>query len=215
MTANNCIVHVIDDDASWRTSVQRLMSAIGYRVTLYESAEAFLKTAILSLPGCVLLDVRMPGLSGPQLQQRLADMRSTLPIIFISGHGDIPTSVRAMKSGAEDFLTKPVPTEALVEAVAQAIARDGKYRVMREQLDAMHSRFDTLTPTERKVLALVVRGMLNKNIAGELGTAERTVKWHRHNIMEKLQVQSLAELVSIVERLGLVGAQVSTNHKSR
>jgi FixJ family two-component response regulator len=215
MTANNCIVHVIDDDASWRTSVQRLMSAIGYRVTLYESAEAFLKTAILSLPGCVLLDVRMPGLSGPQLQQRLADMRSTLPIIFISGHGDIPTSVRAMKSGAEDFLTKPVPTEALVEAVAQAIARDGKYRVMREQLDAMHSRFDTLTPTERKVLALVVRGMLNKNIAGELGTAERTVKWHRHNIMEKLQVQSLAELVSMVERLGLVGAQVSTNQKSR
>jgi len=215
MTANNCIVHVIDDDKSWRTSVQRLMSAIGYRVTLYESAEAFLKTAILSLPGCVLLDVRMSGLSGPQLQQRLVDMGATLPIIFISGHGDIPTSVRAMKSGAEDFLTKPVPTEALVEAVAQAIARDGKDRVIREQLDVMHSRVDTLTPTERKVLALVVRGMLNKNIAGELGTAERTVKWHRHNIMEKLQVQSLAELVSMVERLGLVGAKVSTNHKSR
>ena len=215
MTANNCIVHVIDDDNSWRTSVQRLMSAIGYRVTLYESAEAFLKTAILSLPGCVLLDVRMPGLSGPQLQQRLVDMGATLPIIFISGHGDIPTSVRAMKSGAEDFLTKPVPTEALVAAVAQAIARDGKDRVIREQLDVMHSRVDTLTPTERKVLALVVRGMLNKNIAGELGTAERTVKWHRHNIMEKLQVQSLAELVSMVERLGAVGVKVNTNHKSR
>jgi FixJ family two-component response regulator len=202
----DCTVHVIDDDASWRASVQRLLSAVGYHVALYESADAFLATADLEAPGCILLDVWMPGLTGPQLQQQLLDMGRKLPIVFISGHGDVPTSVRAMKSGAEDFLTKPIDTDVLLDAVAQAVTRDRKDRAEREQLGVLHSRVDALTPTERRVLALVVRGKLNKQIAAELGTAERTIKWHRHNIMQKLAVQSLAELVSLAERIGLIGA---------
>jgi len=201
-----CVVHVIDDDASWRKSVKRLMSAAGYRVALYESAELFLEGANLDAPGCILLDVRMPGLSGLQLQQRLAEARRELPIVFLSGHGDIPTSVQAIKSGAEDFLTKPVETEALLGAVARATARDREGRTKRRELDVLHARIDSLTPTERKVFAMVVQGRLNKHIAAELGTAERTIKWHRHNIMEKLRVDSLAELVSLAERLGLLGA---------
>jgi FixJ family two-component response regulator len=198
-------VHVVDDDASWRSSVQRLLGAAGYRVVLYDSAEHFLDTAVLDSPGCVLLDMRMPGLTGLQLQQRMADMRRQVSIVFISGHGDIPTTVRAMKSGAEDFLTKPVDTDVLLGAVERALARDREDRGRREQLEALRSRIDTLTPAERKVFDLVVRGRLNKQIAAELGTAERTVKWHRHNLMQRLQLQSLAELVSLAERLGLVG----------
>ena len=147
----------------------------------------------------------MPGLSGLQLQQHLANMRRKVSVIFVSGHGDIPTTVLAMKSGAEDFLTKPVDTDVLLRAVEQALARNLEDRGKREQLDVLRSRVDTLTPAERKVFDLVVRGKLNKQIAGELGTAERTVKWHRHNLMQRLQIQSLAELVSIAERLGLVG----------
>jgi FixJ family two-component response regulator len=198
-------VHVVDDDKSWRASVQRLMSAAGYRVVLYESAEKFLATAILDSPSCVLLDVRMPGLTGLELQQHLADLRRKVSVIFVSGHGDIPTTVLAMKSGAEDFLPKPVDTDVLLRAVEQALARDRGDRGKRDQLDVLRTRVDTLTPAERKVFDLVVRGKLNKQIAGELGTAERTVKWHRHNLMQKLQIQSLAELVSVAERLGLVG----------
>jgi FixJ family two-component response regulator len=147
----------------------------------------------------------MPGLTGLELQQHLASMRRQMSVIFVSGHGDIPTTVLAMKSGAEDFLSKPVDTDVLLCAVEQALARNLEDRGKREQLDVLRSRVDTLTPAERKVFDLVVRGKLNKQIAGELGTAERTVKWHRHNLMQRLQIQSLAELVSIAERLGLVG----------
>jgi FixJ family two-component response regulator len=197
-------VHVIDDDASWRVSVERLMSAAGYRVALYESAERFLETGRADGPGCILLDLRMPGLTGLQLQQRLVEMRQQLPVIFLSGHGDIPTSVVAIKTGAEDFLTKPVDTDVLLDAVERAIVRDREGNDRREKLEAMRSRIDALTPTERKVFALVVRGMLNKTIAAELGTAERTIKWHRQHIMQKLQLDSLAEMVSLAERLGLV-----------
>lgn len=207
MTAVPCIVRVIDDDASWRISVERLLSAAGYRVALYESAERFLEAASVDAPGCILLDVRMPGLTGLQLQQRLAEFRQELPIVFLSGHGDIPTSVLAVKAGAEDFLTKPVDTDVLLDAVARAIARDRADRDRRRQLDALRSRVDALTPTERRVFDLVVRGMLNKRIAAELGSTERTIKWHRQHIMQKLQLQSLAELVSLAERLGLVDAR--------
>ena len=205
MIANSGVVHVIDDDASWRVSVQRLMSAAGYVVSLYESAEVFLKTARRDSPGCILLDIRMPGLTGLQLQQRLAEEQQALPIIFLSGHGDIPTSVQAMKAGAEDFLTKPVEADVLFRAVEQAIARSRHEHAARKEHDALQSRFEALTPTERKVLGLVVRGKLNKHIAIELGTAERTIKWHRHNLMEKLKVDSVAELVLLAEKLGLVG----------
>ena len=204
MTATPCTVHVIDDDASWRVSVERLMSAAGYRVALYESAESFLESARVDGPGCILLDLRMPGLTGLQLQQRLVEMQQQLPVIFLSGHGDIPTSVVAMKTGADDFLTKPVDTDVLLNAVERAIVRDREGNDRRAKLEAMRSRVDALTPTERKVFALVVRGMLNKTIAAELGTAERTIKWHRQHIMQKLQLDSLAEMVSLAERLGLV-----------
>jgi len=205
MTPDACCVHVIDDDASWRRSVQRLLAAVGYRVVLHESAEGFLATAELDAPGCILLDMRMPGLTGLQLQQRLIERGQAIPIVFISGHGDIPSTVLAMKSGAETFLTKPVDTDALLKAIEQALLRSREDHDRRGQLDALRSRVDSLTPTERKVFAMVVRGTLNKRIAVELGTAERTVKWHRQHIMQKLQVGSLAELVSLAERLDLVG----------
>ena len=203
MTEEKGLVHVIDDDPSWRTSVQRLLSALGYGVALYEAAEQFLEVSEFKAPGCVLLDLRMQGLSGLQLQQRLVAMRRKVPVIFVSGHGDIPTSVLAMKSGAEDFLTKPVDMDLLVRAVERAIQRDRKEREERAQLESLHERLRALTPSERKVFDLVIRGMLNKQIAGELGTTERTIKWHRHNLMQKLQLQSLAELFSMAERLGL------------
>jgi FixJ family two-component response regulator len=204
--SSEAIVHVVDDDASWRVSVQRLLTAAGYRVALYASAEQFLESAVPDSPSCVLLDMRMPGLTGLQLQQALAELRRKVSVIFVSGHGDIPTTVLAMKGGAEDFLAKPVDTEVLLRAVEQALARDREDRGRREQLDVLRERVDSLTPAERKVFNLVVRGRLNKQIAAELGTAERTVKWHRHNLMQRLQLQSLAELVSLAERLGLVGA---------
>jgi len=203
MTDAKGVVHVIDDDPSWRTSVQRLLSALGYVVALFESAEQFLEASELKVPGCVLLDMRMPGLSGLQLQERLVAMRRRVPVIFVSGHGDIPTSVLAMKLGAEDFLTKPVDTDLLVRAVERAIQRDREEREERAQLESLHERLRALTPSERKVFDLVIRGKLNKQIAGELGTAERTIKWHRHNLMQKLQLESLAELVTMAERLGL------------
>jgi FixJ family two-component response regulator len=212
--AASCIVHIVDDDASWRKSVARLLSAAGYRVELYASAEIFLRTADTDAPGCILLDLRMPGLTGLQLQQRVSELRHALPIVFLSGHGDIPTSVLAIKAGAEDFLTKPVAAEVLLGAVEQAIAREREERARRGQLDALRSRISALTPTERKVFDLVVRGRLNKQIAAELGTAERTIKWHRHNLMQKLQLESLAEMVSLAERLGLVDAHDRQNGKS-
>lgn len=207
MILSDCCVHVIDDDASWRTSTQRLLAASGYRVALYESAEQFLASADLDAPGCILLDMRMPGLTGLQLQQRMIGMRYALPIVFVSGHGDIPTSVLAMKSGAEDFLTKPVDTEVLLRTLEEAVLRSREGRNRREQFDGLRQRVASLTPAERKVFAMVVRGKLNKHIAAELGTAERTVKWHRQHIMQKLQVSSVAQLVSLAERLDLVADQ--------
>ena len=214
MTAPPCIVHVVDDDASWRKSVARLLEAVGHRVIQYESAGKFLQTADVESPGCILLDLRMPDLSGLQLQQRLAEMRRVLPVVFLSGHGDIASSVLAMRAGAQDFLTKPVDTDVLLGAVEQAIARDKENRGTQARLAAMRSLVDALTPTERKVFDLVVRGKLNKQIAIDFGTAERTIKWHRRNLMDKLQVQSLAELVSLAERLGMVAAQDPSHDES-
>ena len=214
MTAPSGIVHVVDDDASWRKSVARLLGAAGYRVNQYESAERFLEADDVEPPGCILLDLRMPGLNGLQLQQRLAEMRHVLPIVFLSGHGDIPSSVLAMKAGAQDFLTKPVATDVLLKAVEQAIARGREHCARQAQLDAQRSLVGSLTPTERKVFDLVVRGKLNKQIAMDLGTAERTIKWHRHNLMLKLKLESLAELVSLAERLGMVGANEPPGNES-
>ena len=214
MSTSDYLVHVVDDDASWRVSVKRLLSAMGYRTVLYESAQAFLDTADFALPGCVLLDLRMPRIDRLGVQQRLIEMQRRVPILFVSAHCDIPTSVIAVRSGAEDFLTKPVDADLLRSAIERAIDRDRAQRVGHSQLAELRSRVDALTPAERKVFDLVVRGRLNKQIGIELGTAERTVKWHRHNLMQKLGLKSLADLVSLAERLGLIdesGGQIGSS----
>jgi FixJ family two-component response regulator len=202
MTDRGPIVHVVDDDDSVRTAVQRLLQAAGYEVRGYASAGEFLLgRSDRDAPGCVVLDVRMPGPSGLDLQEALARLEVPVPIVFLTGHGDIPTSVRAMKAGAVDFLTKPVSREALLAAVRSALGRDAEARAARARVQAWHSRFASLTPREREVFAGVVAGKLNKQIAAELGTAERTVKAHRAQVMEKMQVASLAELVHVAEQL--------------
>src|SRR4051812_40683930 len=155
-------------------------------------------------PGCVLLDVRIPELSGPELQTRLAELGSALPIVFLTGHADTATTVRAIKAGAEDFLTKPVSSQQLTDAIERALARQAASRGQRSKLDSHRALVASLTPRERQVFDLIVRGKINKQIAFEIGTTERTVKAHRHEVMEKMQVRSLAELVSIAERLGML-----------
>ena len=207
MTVFAPAIRVVDDDASWRVSVTRLLAASGYEVMPYESAEQFLQADDLSIPGCILLDVRMPSLSGLQLQRSLAAKSHALPIVLLTGHGDIPMSVNAMRAGAEDFLTKPVSSEALLAAVQRALTRDSERRAQHDENQRLHSRLDSLTPTEHKVFLLIVRGRLNKQIAYELGSSERTIKWHRHNIMEKLHVDSLAEMVSFAEHLGVLAGE--------
>lgn len=209
MNSATLVVHVVDDDAGFRTAIGRLLRASGYRVALYDSARPLLNNLPGIQPGCILLDVRMPGLSGPELQARLADLGNTLPVVFLTGHGDIPMSVRAIKTGAEDFLSKPVPKKTLIEAVERALSRYQRSREQEDHLRALRALVATFTPREREVFALVVRGRLNKQIAFELGTSERTIKAHRHNIMEKLQVNSVAEAVSIAERLGLLAVPMN------
>jgi FixJ family two-component response regulator len=206
MTSAPPTVHIVDDDAPFRTAIRRVLEASGYRVALFDSAEQLLAKPPAGDPGCILLDVRMPGLSGPQLQERLAELGNRLPIVFLTGHGDIPMSVQAIKAGAEDFLTKPVARAKLVAAVERALARDAQQRAHDGELEALRLRVSRLTPRESEVFSLVVRGKLNKQIAGELGTAERTVKAHRQKVMEKCEARSLAELVRMAERLGMTAA---------
>ena len=198
------IVHVVDDDPSFRTAIGRLLRQCGYEVASYGSADQLLdRLPDEGRPSCILLDVQIPGLTGPELQDRLADRGSLLPIIFLTGHGDIATSVQAIKSGAEDFLTKPVVKAKLLGAIERAVAGYQATREQRCRLDAMRALVASLTPREREVFELVVRGKLNKQIGHELGTTERTIKAHRHKVMEKMRVQSVAELVSIAEQLGI------------
>jgi FixJ family two-component response regulator len=199
------IVHVVDDDASFRTAIERRLKKAGYVVATYPSAQQLLDR----LPddnelGCILLDVQIPGLSGPELQGRLVEVGSTLPIVFLTGHADTQTTVRTIKAGAEDFLTKPVPSELLLQAIERALARHNVVRGQRSRLDEVRAHIAALTPRERQVFELVVRGKINKQIAHELGTTERTVKAHRQQVMEKAKVRSLAELVSIAEHLGIL-----------
>ncbi|OCK54995.1 response regulator [Bradyrhizobium sp. LMTR 3] len=198
-------VHVVDDDASFRTAIERRLTLAGYQVATYPSAQQLLD----SPPDenelcCILLDVRIPGLSGPELQGRLNALGSTLPIVFLTGHPDTPTTVRTIKAGAEDFLTKPVESEELLGAIERAMARHAAVRGEQHRLEEMRALLAALTARERQVFGLVVRGKLNKQIAHELGTTERTIKAHRHQVMEKMKVQSLAELVTMAERLGLL-----------
>jgi FixJ family two-component response regulator len=205
--ATTPLVHIVDDDASLRTAVSRLLVASGYRVATHESAAQFLEQAHSDDPGCILLDVNMPGLSGLQLQEQLVKAHIGLPIIFLTGHGDIAMSVRAIKSGAEDFLTKPVEKADLLEAIQRALRRYDETRSKQAQLSALRSRFDLLTPREKEVFNLIVQGMLNKQVAYALGNTERTVKAHRHSIVEKMQVNSLAELVTIATQIGVATAK--------
>ena len=198
------LVHVVDDDASFRTAVSRLLRTGGYQVATYASAQQLLE----HLPqdsslGCILLDVQIPGLSGLELQDRLSKVGSMLRIVFLTGHGDIPMSVRAIKAGASDFLTKPVSKEVLFDAIERAAERYSVVREQQAQLNAWRGLVAELTPRERIVLALVVRGKLNKHIAYELGVAERTVKAHRKKVMAKTKARTVAELVLIAERLGM------------
>jgi FixJ family two-component response regulator len=208
------VIHVVDDDALFRNAVARLLRAAGYRVNLYESSEQVLQRLPASDPGCILLDIRMPGLSGFEVQAHMAEVDRTLPIVFVTGHGDIPSSVKAIKAGAEDFLSKPVTKKTLLDAIERALARNRDVRERHDRLNALRNLVATLTPRESEVFALMVRGKLNKQIAYELGAAERTIKWHRHSIMLKLQVRSLAEAVSIAERLGLLATPKGEDRSS-
>jgi FixJ family two-component response regulator len=198
----SAVVHVVDDDKGMLRALSTLLNAAGYEVRTYASARDFLLARPES-PGCVILDVRMPGQSGLDMQEALAADEASLPVIFLSAHGDIPMSVRAVRAGAVDFLTKPVKRATLLAAVDTALARDAEKHAEREELRGLRSRYDSLTARERQVLALVVTGRLNKQTAGALGIAERTVKVHRARVMEKMQVASLAELVHLAGRLGL------------
>ena len=200
-------IHVVDDDASFRTAVTRLLRAAKYEVRGYASASEFLDTDSSAASGCILLDLRMPGASGFDLQQSLAQMEERLPIIFLTGHGDIPASVRAMKAGAVDFLTKPVRRETLLRAVQNALERDATERKARAILRELREHYETLTAREREVLVHVVGGKLNKQTAFDLGTSERTIKAHRASIMDKLGVASVAELARIAQDLGIEPAR--------
>ena len=205
------LVYVVDDDASFRTAIERRLRIAGYEVETYSSAQLLLdRVPAAERPGCILLDVKMPGLSGLELQSRLVELGSILPIVFVTGHADTPTTVRAIKAGAEDFLTKPASSEQLIAAIERALARYEALRSQRSKLDSILAHLATLTPRERQVFDLIVRGKINKQIATELGTTERTVKAHRHEVMEKMQVHSLAELVSSAERLGLLDRSASS-----
>jgi FixJ family two-component response regulator len=201
-------VHIVDDDVSFRTAIERRLKRADYEVATYASAQHLLDR--LPSEGCILLDVRMPGMSGPELQERLNELGSTLPIIFLTGYRDIPAAVRAIKAGADDFLTKPISSDELLPAIARAIAHHKETRGLKSKLDVVRAHVAALTPREREVFLLVIRGDPNKQVARALGCTERTVKAHRHRVMEKMQVRSFPELVSLAERIGIVSAAGQT-----
>jgi len=196
------IVFVVDDDVSVRESLELLIRSAGWQPETFASAQAFLSRPRATVPCCLVLDVTLPGLNGLELQRRLAD-RTEMPIIFITGHGDVPMTVQAMKAGAVEFLTKPVRPRELGAAIRAAIERARDSHQARRATDSLRERYDRLTPREREVLAFVVGGAHNRQIAGELATSERTIKFHRAHIMEKMEATSLAELVQMADRLGV------------
>ena len=195
------MVYVVDDDLSVRRSTGRLLRCAGFQVETFASAREFLACPRRDVPACLVLDVRMPDLGGLELQRELNRLGNTVPVIFITAHGDIPMSVRAMKAGAFEFLTKPFQPAHLLEAIRQALARDAVAHEERLEVREVRARYKQLTPREREVMALITAGRLNKQVAGELETAERTVKFHRANIMQKMRAKSLADLVRMAEKI--------------
>ena len=203
------IVYVVDDDASYRTAIKRLLEMTGYRVVTYASAQQLLdQRPDEDSPGCILLDVRMPGLSGPELQSRLIEVGSTLPIVFLTAYMDITATVKALKAGAHNFFIKPVRSDELLKALEKAIARHETALALKGELETLRTRLSTLTPRQRQVFEIIVRGKTNKHVARELGSTERTIKAHRQVIMKKMKVQSLVQLVTIAERLGILPPSV-------
>lgn len=205
MTDEPALVYIVDDDASLRAALQRLLRSVGIETEAFASAPAFLAHARVDRPGCVVLDVRMPRMSGLELQQAFREAGIGLPIIFVTGHGDVEMSVRAMKAGAVDFLQKPFHDQDLLDAIQRAIDADRQRRTRQAGEDAIRRRYDTLTPREREVMAHIVTGALNKQVAGTLGTSEKTIKVHRARIFAKMEAESLAELVRLAARLGIHG----------
>jgi RNA polymerase sigma factor (sigma-70 family) len=209
MTELQPVVFIVDDDASVRDALMRLIHSVGLRVELFGSAQEFLQYRRSEVPSCLVLDVRLPGMGGLDLQRQLARANTQIPIIFITAHGDIPMSVHAMKAGAVEFLTKPFRDQDLLDAIQIALERD-RARLQREaEIAVLRERFESLTLREREVVAMVVSGMLNKQIAADIGITENTVKVHRSRAMEKMQAQSLADLVKMVERLAVTTEKAS------
>jgi FixJ family two-component response regulator len=202
VTATDGLVFIVDDDAGTRESLRNLVRSVGLRVEVFASAQEFLRSQRADVPACLVLDVRLPGLSGLDLQKQMAAAERQIPIVFITGHGDIPMTVRAMKAGAVEFLTKPFRDQDLLDAIQQALDRDRQAREQRAEVEELRSRYRLLTPRERDVMALVVTGLLNKQIAAELGTSEASVKVHRQHVMEKMRAGSLAALVRMADRIG-------------
>ena len=201
MSEPESIVFVVDDDPSVRSAIERLIGTVGLQVQLFGSAQEFLASKLPNVPSCLVLDIRLPGISGLGLQRQLVEANVQIPIIFITAHSDVPMTVRAMKAGAVEFLTKPFRDQDLLDAIHSALERDRGRRQQEAELVVLREHFESLSPREREVVSMVVSGMLNKQIAAQIGTAENTVKAHRSRAMEKMQANSLADLVKMIQRL--------------
>jgi RNA polymerase sigma factor (sigma-70 family) len=203
VTEEKPVVYVVDDDPSVRKALERSLSSAGHEAKTFASAAEFLNFTCSDTPGCLILDIKMPGLNGLELQDRLAEKNFTFPIIFITGHGTVPASVKAFKAGAMDFLQKPFKDWELLNGVSRGIEKHRRLRQEQKEIKILHARLDTLTPREREVFELVVSGMLNKQVAFDLGITEKTIKVHRARVMEKMGAQSLADLVRFAEKLDI------------